>query len=130
MMFPFMTLEDGTEIVHSHLLDNGKIKVYIETPVKDGFHSATIYLPGKQWEDVQGYCSSELAVFMDIIQRSRLELLQRASLANVQQPEDQKFIIDEVERHKFILYLAEDESVNKSRAMYTDCTEAEGGNMA
>ena len=40
MMYPFMTLEDNTEIVHSERLENGEVKVYIETPdAKDCFHS-------------------------------------------------------------------------------------------
>jgi len=29
MMYPFMTLDDGTEIVHSELLEDGKVRVYI-----------------------------------------------------------------------------------------------------
>lgn len=42
MMYPFMTLEDGTEIVHSEMKDNGEVKVYIETPdEEDGFHHMT-----------------------------------------------------------------------------------------
>lgn len=32
MMYPFMTLPDNTEITHSEMLSNGKVKVYIETP--------------------------------------------------------------------------------------------------
>ena len=32
MMYPFMTLNDETEIVHSEMLQNGKVKVYIEKP--------------------------------------------------------------------------------------------------
>lgn len=32
MIYPFMTLEDDTEIVHSEMKDNGEVKVYIETP--------------------------------------------------------------------------------------------------
>ena len=45
MMYPFMTLEDGTEIVHSEMKDNGEVKVYIETPdEEDGFHHMTCYL--------------------------------------------------------------------------------------
>ena len=32
MMYPFMTLDDGTEIVHSDMLDGGRVKVYIEKP--------------------------------------------------------------------------------------------------
>ena len=30
MMYPFMTLNDNTEIVHSDILIDGKVKVYIE----------------------------------------------------------------------------------------------------
>ena len=39
MMYPFMTLNDETEIVHSEMLKDGKVKVYIEKPdEKDCFH--------------------------------------------------------------------------------------------
>ena len=41
MMYPFMTLDDDTEIVHSEMLPDGRVKVYIEKPdAKDCFHSA------------------------------------------------------------------------------------------
>ena len=56
MMYPFMTLEDGTEIVHSEMKDNGEVKVYIETPdEEDGFHHMTCYLPSYRIEDEFGY---------------------------------------------------------------------------
>ena len=46
MMYPFMTLNDGTEIVHSETLPDGRVKVYIEKPdAKDCFHHVTCYLP-------------------------------------------------------------------------------------
>ena len=46
-MYPFLTLDDETEIVHSQMLPDGKVKVYIEKPdEKDCFHHATCYLPG------------------------------------------------------------------------------------
>lgn len=32
MMYPFMTLNDETEIVHSDMKENGTVKVYIERP--------------------------------------------------------------------------------------------------
>ena len=39
MMYPFLTLDDQTEIVHSQLLDDGSVKVYVEKPdEKDCFH--------------------------------------------------------------------------------------------
>ena len=47
MMYPFMTLNDETEIVHSEMID-GIVKVYIETPdEKLCFKHATCYLPEK-----------------------------------------------------------------------------------
>lgn len=37
MMYPFLTLDDSTEIVHSQTLQDGNVKVYIEKPdEKDG----------------------------------------------------------------------------------------------
>jgi len=42
MMYPFLTLNDDTEITHSEMKDDGSVKVYIETPdEKLGFKSAT-----------------------------------------------------------------------------------------
>lgn len=32
MMYPFMTLNDNTEIVHSEMKPDERVKVYIETP--------------------------------------------------------------------------------------------------
>ena len=40
MMYPFMTLDDNTEVVHSEMLPDGRVKVYFEKPdAKDCFHS-------------------------------------------------------------------------------------------
>ena len=48
MMYPFMTLDDNAEIVHSEMGKDGRVKVYIEKPdAKDGFHWATCYFLGK-----------------------------------------------------------------------------------
>ena len=57
MMYPFLTLDDDTEITHSEMRDDGSVRVYIETPdEKDGFHNATCLLPAYHWTDVHG-CS-------------------------------------------------------------------------
>ena len=41
MMYPYMTLNDDTEITHSEMYPDGKVKVYIETPDETGgFHDA------------------------------------------------------------------------------------------
>ena len=55
MMYPFLTLEDQTEIVHSETLEDGRVKVYIEKPdAEDCFHSATCYLPEYDWQEISG----------------------------------------------------------------------------
>lgn len=45
MMYPYMTLADETEIVHSHLIDGGKVIVHFERPTESGFDSARFELP-------------------------------------------------------------------------------------
>ena len=60
MMYPFMTLENDTEIVHSEKLENGEAKVYVETPdERDGFHNMTCYLPSYRVE-INGYTEKEV----------------------------------------------------------------------
>ena len=42
MIFPYLTLHDETEITHSEMKPDGRVKVYIETPDDHGgFCSAT-----------------------------------------------------------------------------------------
>ena len=41
MSYPFITLDDNTEITHSELLSDGSVKVTVERPVLRDFHSAT-----------------------------------------------------------------------------------------
>ena len=63
MMYPYMTLNDDTEITHSEMLSDGKVKVYIETPdEKDGFHNAVCWLPENKWGN-NGYSDVELEYF-------------------------------------------------------------------
>ena len=46
MMYPFMTLDDGTEIVHSERKADGSVKVYLEKPDAElCFRSAVCWLP-------------------------------------------------------------------------------------
>ncbi len=68
MMYPFMTLNDETEIVHSDMNADGTVKVYIETPdAEDGFHNLTCYLPSYKITENNGYTDEEVEKFMEII---------------------------------------------------------------
>ncbi|HCE74164.1 MAG TPA: hypothetical protein DEP67_06925 [Lachnospiraceae bacterium] len=71
MMYPFLTLDDGTEIVHSQILKQGKVKVYVEkADAKDGFHHATCFLPEYRWEDIFGFTQEDIARYQRIIENS------------------------------------------------------------
>ena len=67
MMYPYMTLEDGTEVVHSQLIEDGatsKSLVHFERPTKDGFDSARCKFPSYAWSIWEGsFSEDELAGF-------------------------------------------------------------------
>lgn len=69
MMYPLLTLDDETEIVHSQMLPNGSVKVYMEKPdYEDCFHHATCYLPEYRWEAVFGFSEEEINRLNDVIE--------------------------------------------------------------
>ena len=71
MMYPFMTLNDDTEITHSEMKEDGRVKVYIETPnEKDGFHHAVCWLPEYRWENIQGYTEDEMSYYRQLIRNN------------------------------------------------------------
>ena len=69
MMYPFLTLDDQTEIVHSEMLPEHEVKVYIEKPnEKDCFHYATCFLPSYRWTDVFGFTKQEIEKYQKILE--------------------------------------------------------------
>ncbi len=77
MMYPFMTLDDETEIVHSEMLEDGRVKVYIEKPDEDDcFHYATCYLPSYEWADIFGFTDAEIERYREIIESTAHLILQ------------------------------------------------------
>ena len=71
MMYPFMTLNDDTEITHSEMREDGRVKVYIETPDEnDGFHNAVCWLPDYTWEQINGYSESQMQYFRELLRNN------------------------------------------------------------
>lgn len=68
MMYPFLQLDDLTEIVHSDMDADGKVKVYVEKPVDGGFKSAYCILPDYEWKEIQGFTNSEISHYQEIIE--------------------------------------------------------------
>lgn len=79
MMYPFMTLDDDTEITHSEYLADDKVKVYVEkADAKDGFHHMTCYLPRYEVTEVYGFSQEEMDKYLEII-RSTAHLIMEFS---------------------------------------------------
>ena len=70
MMYPYMTLSDETEIVHSQLIEDKGIKkviVNFERPTDNGFDSASCELPEYKWTEKEGYSDEEIAFFEKLL---------------------------------------------------------------
>ena len=70
MMYPYMTLSDETEIVHSQLIEDKGIKkviVNFERPTDNGFDSARCELPEYKWTEKEGYSDEEIAFFEKLL---------------------------------------------------------------
>lgn len=77
MMYPFLTLDDGTEIVHSEMKEDGQVKVYMEKPDnKDCFHYAACWLPEYRWEDMFGFSEKEIQRLKEVIESTAHLILQ------------------------------------------------------
>ena len=75
MMYPLMTLNDNTEIVHSEMKADGRVKVYIERlDEKYGFRHAVCWLPEYKWEDIYLYDVKNIKKVEDVI-RSTAHLI-------------------------------------------------------
>lgn len=71
MIYPYMTLNDGTEYTHTEMQPDGTVIVYVETPdEKDGFHSLVCILPTYEIKDIIGYNSSEQAAIINRIKKN------------------------------------------------------------
>lgn len=73
MMYPYMTLSDETEIVHSQIIDKDgkqKVIVHFERPTEEGFDSARCELPDYNWTLKEGYSNSEIDMFEQLLRNN------------------------------------------------------------
>ena len=86
MVYPFITLDDGTEFVHSEMMSDGRVRVDVERPDPElCFKSATCWLPGYTWENVSGFTSEEVSELQEIVESCAhlfLEFSQTGGFAN------------------------------------------------
>ena len=87
MMYPYMTLADDTEIVHSQIIEkNGKKKVIVkfERPTEDGFDSARCELPEYIWTEKEGYSDAEISFFEELLRNNAHLLYKYAGNGGIQ----------------------------------------------
>lgn len=78
-MYPYMTLADETEIVHSQIITEGEVRkviVHFERPTENGFDSARCELPDYKWLMIEGYTEQEIELFEKLL-HSNAHLLYR-----------------------------------------------------
>lgn len=66
MIYPYITLADGTEIVHTQVFkEDGiqKVEVHFERPTENGFDTARCQLPSYSWLIKDGFSTEEMAFF-------------------------------------------------------------------
>lgn len=71
MMYPYMTLADETEILHSQIIEKDgvdTVQVHFERPTDNGFDSARCELPSYRWLYHEGYSAEELAFFTKLLE--------------------------------------------------------------
>ena len=87
MMYPYMTLADETEIVHSQIIEkDGKRKVIVnfERPTENGFDSARCELPDYKWAEREGYSDEEIAMFEKLLHTNAHLLYKYAENGGIQ----------------------------------------------
>ena len=80
MMYPYLTLGDGTEVVHSELLDGeqgGRVLVHFERPCENGFDSVRFELPSYDMEVWEGSFTEEELAFLRGFLEANAHLLYR-----------------------------------------------------
>jgi len=70
MIYPYMVLSDGTEIVHTQVFEEDniqKVEIHFERPTPSGFDTARCQLPSYTWLIKEGFSEEEMALFEQIV---------------------------------------------------------------
>jgi hypothetical protein len=87
MMYPYITLADETEILHSHILEvDGviNVEVHFERPTEKGFDMARCVLPNYSWIMREGFSDEEIAKFEQFLMSNAHLLYKYARSGGVQ----------------------------------------------
>lgn len=84
MVYPYMILSDGTEIVYTNVFEEDgekKVEVHFERPTKDGFDTDRCQLPSYTWIIREGFSDEEMKMF-DQFMHSNAHLFYKYAIHN------------------------------------------------
>lgn len=70
MMYPYLTLDDNTDITHSHLIERDNktfVEVHFERAIPHGFQSARCILPDYTWKFNEGFSEQDIRFFEELL---------------------------------------------------------------
>ena len=73
MLYPYITLGDGTEVLHTQIIEEDgieKVEVHFERPFEDGFVSARFVLPSYEVIVRDNVTDEELIFFKEFLEHN------------------------------------------------------------
>ena len=71
MMYPYMSLADGTEIMHSQLTEKGEVHIHFERAHESGFDSVRCTLPSYSWTVWEGeFTPEEMEFYAEFVHKN------------------------------------------------------------
>jgi hypothetical protein len=70
MLYPYITLSDETEVLHSQTIDRDnqkEIEVHFERVTDNGFDTARCVLPNIVWIKREGFTDAEINFFVELV---------------------------------------------------------------
>lgn len=86
MMYPYITLADETEIVHSQIIEEDgiqKVEVHFERATENGFDVARCVLPEYTWLKKEGFSEEEIKLFEKFLQNNAHLIYKYAKIGGI-----------------------------------------------
>jgi len=87
MLYPYITLGDGTEILHTQIISEKgqeKIEVQFERVEDDGFASARCILPSYEWIKKEKFSPEEINFFNLFLEKNASLIFKYARVGGLQ----------------------------------------------
>ena len=87
MLYPYVTLGDGTAILHTQIFEEDgveKVEVQFEKPIENGFKGARCVLPTYEWKKLENCSEEDIAFFTEIVENNAHLFYQYARIGGIE----------------------------------------------